>query len=69
MAKERERKEKAQFIPGLHENELNLRMNHILGGTYNFQLLDVPPQPVNRGVWTIHISKLNKSSITNYSVT
>ncbi len=56
MAKAREREEKAQFIPQLHENELNLRNFAILGGVYQFHLLEIPPQPKTRGNWVIHIS-------------
>ncbi|XP_035703151.1 neurofilament heavy polypeptide-like [Folsomia candida] len=61
LAKERERAEKSKFIPQLQENELNLRNYVILGGVYQFNLLEIPPQPKNRGNWVIHIKEADNS--------
>jgi hypothetical protein len=57
VAKDREREEKAKFVPQLHENELNLRNFAILGGVYHFNLLQIPSQPKDRGNWTVHTSE------------
>ncbi|CAG7823625.1 unnamed protein product [Allacma fusca] len=55
LAKERERTEKAQFIPKLVKYELNLRNYSILGGVFHFNWIEIPPQPKDRGHWMLHM--------------